>query len=202
MSELATAAAAACGALAVLAGVWPAVCRYPGGRVLGGAAAGLGALISGTLVASETLAMPVPLGLVLLGWVASLALALVTLSWASREWQGSQTTPLLFGVLVLGCDLGLAVAFLRPRPSHPAGVERDHNSLLRRSARPAGGPQILDRAQRPPGHGLADGLGSVNPRSASNPKRRRRRPRPSPITERTCKIRARPSHQGHGERSQ
>ena len=122
MSELSTFAAGSCGALAVLAAAWASLCRVPRGRLLGAGAAGLGALVPGALLALEALATPAPFGLLLVGWLGSLALTLATLSWASREWSGSQAAPLLFGALVIGCDVALALAFLWSATVSPGGV--------------------------------------------------------------------------------
>ena len=66
--------------------------------------------------------MPAPFGLLLIGWLGSLVLALATLSWASREWSGSQAAPLVFGALVIGCDVVLALAFLWSATVSPGGV--------------------------------------------------------------------------------
>ena len=122
MSELSTFAAGSCGALALLAAAWASLCRAPRGRLLGASAAGLGALVPGALLALEALATPAPFGLLLVGWLGSLALTLATLSWASREWSGSQTAPLLFGALVAGCDLAFALGFLWAATVSPGGV--------------------------------------------------------------------------------
>ena len=122
MSELSTFAAGSCGVLALLAAAWASRCRAPRGRFLGAGAAGLGALVPGALLALEALAAPGPFGLLLVGWLGSLALALATLGWASRGWPGSQAAPLAFGALVIGCDAALALAFLWSATVSPGGV--------------------------------------------------------------------------------